>query len=198
MLFNSYVFIFVFLPVALAGYSLVRRRPDRARMIGWLVLASLVYYAWWRPAFVLLLLVSIFVNAGLGKVLLDGRLTRRGSNAVLVLGLAFNLSVLAYFKYATFLVSNVNELFDARFAVPSIILPLGISFITFQKIAFLVDAHRGEVREFSLPNFALFVTFFPQLIAGPIVHHSEVMPQFARGAQRDRAEDLAVGIGMFC
>ena len=199
MLFNSYIFIFVFLPVVLAVFCLLRNRPERRWTIAWLVLASFVYYAWWRPEYLLLLLASIAVNAGFGKVLCGGRLSRHASRAVLAAGIAFNLGVLAYFKYAGFFVENLDYWFGAGFTVPKILLPIGVSFITFQKIAFLVDAHRGEVRNFSFLNFALFVSFFPQLIAGPIVHHAEVMPQFAKQpAPGDRAADFAVGLSIFC
>jgi D-alanyl-lipoteichoic acid acyltransferase DltB (MBOAT superfamily) len=199
MLFNSYVFIFVFLPVVLAVFCLIRNRPERRWTIAWLVLASFVYYAWWRPEYLLLLLASIVVNAGFGKVLCGGRLSRHASRAVLAAGITFNLGVLAYFKYAGFFVENLDYWFGAGFTVPKILLPIGVSFITFQKIAFLVDAHRGEVRNFSFLNFALFVSFFPQLIAGPIVHHAEVMPQFAKQpAPGDRVADFAVGLSIFC
>jgi D-alanyl-lipoteichoic acid acyltransferase DltB (MBOAT superfamily) len=199
VLFNSYIFVFVFLPVVLAVFSVVREHPERRWAIAWLVLASFCYYAWWKPEFILLLLVSIAVNAAFGKLLCSGRLTRARSRGYLAAGIVFNLSVLAYFKYAGFLVENLNQFLHAGLTVPSIILPIGISFITFQKIAFLVDAHRGEVRDFSLWNFALFVTFFPQLIAGPIVHHAEVMPQFSRKPLEGQfSADLAVGLSIFC
>jgi D-alanyl-lipoteichoic acid acyltransferase DltB (MBOAT superfamily) len=199
MLFNSYVFIFAFLPIILAGYAWVRRHPDRRWTIAWLVLASLFYYAWWKPEFLLLLLGSVSVNAVFGKVLCDGRLSQPASRAVLVAGIVFNLGLLGYFKYAMFFTQNLNDLFGAGLTVPKIVLPIGISFITFQKIAFLVDAHRGVVRHFSLRNYALFVTFFPQLIAGPIVHHAEMMPQFdKKPAEHEFASDLAVGISIFC
>jgi alginate O-acetyltransferase complex protein AlgI len=199
MLFNSYVFIFAFLPVVFGVYCLVRKHPERRWTIAWLVLASLVYYAWWKPEFLLLLLTSIIVNAAFGKALYSGRLSRTAARTALAAGIVFNLGVLAYFKYAGFFVENLNVWFGAGFSVPKIILPIGVSFITFQKIAFLVDAYRGEVRDFSFPNFALFVTFFPQLIAGPIVHHAEVMPQFAKkSTEISLAADLSVGLSIFC
>jgi alginate O-acetyltransferase complex protein AlgI len=200
VLFNYYVFIFAFLPAVLAVYLFVRRHPERRWAIAWLVLASFVYYAWWQPIFLLLLVVSILVNFGLGSILCAPRVSHPAARrAVLVLGLAFNVGVLAYFKYAAFFVENVNRLTDAAFTVPHILLPIGVSFITFQKIAFLVDAHRGQVRDFSFANFALFVSFFPQLIAGPIVHHAEVMPQFARVPPAgSAAADIAVGLSIFC
>lgn len=199
MLFNSYTFIFAFLPVVFAVYCLVRRHPERRWTIAWLVLASLVYYAWWKPEFLLLLLGSVAVNAWFGNALCGRRLSRNASRAILVAGIVFNLGVLGYFKYAMFVVQNLNDWFGAGFSVPKIILPIGISFITFQKITFLVDAYRGEVKDFSLWNFALFVTFFPQLIAGPIVHHGEVMPQFAKKPLPGTlAADVAVGFSIFC
>jgi len=199
MLFNSYVFIFAFLPLVLAGYAWARRRGDRRWVIAWLVIASLFYYAWWKPEFLLLLLLSVSVNAVFGKLLCNGRLSRRASGVALAAGIVFNLGLLGYFKYAMFFTQNLNDLFGAGLTVPKIILPIGISFITFQKIAFLVDAHRGLVRNFSLQSYALFVTFFPQLIAGPIVHHAEMMPQFEKKpADNAFAADLAVGLSIFC
>jgi len=199
MLFNSYIFVFAFLPVVLVVYNLVRKHAKRTWAIGWLVLASLFYYGWWKPQFVILLLVSISVNAIFGKILCQGRLSRTASRGVLVAGIFFNLGVLGYFKYAGFFTENVNTMFGTSFTIPQIILPIGISFITFQKIAFLVDAHRGLVRNFSLQNYALFVTFFPQLIAGPIVHHGEMIPQFERRSPEDAfSSNIAVGLSIFC
>ncbi len=197
MLFNSYVFIFCFLPIVLAVYALLRGASNPLWPITWLVLASLFYYAWWRPEFVLLLLFSVTVNFGFGKLIIDGGLSRAQSRGVLAVGIVFNLCLLGYFKYAGFFVANVNNVFDAYWTVPSIILPIGISFITFQKIAFLVDAHRGLVRNFTLLNYAFFVSFFPQLIAGPITHHSEIMPQIGPAQRREFAADLAVGLSIF-
>jgi D-alanyl-lipoteichoic acid acyltransferase DltB (MBOAT superfamily) len=199
VLFNSYVFIFAFLPVVLAVYAWVRRYPDRRWAIAWLVLASFFYYGWWKPEFLLLLLGSVSVNAVFGKLLCHGHLSKRAARAVLVGGIVFNLGLLGYFKYAMFFTQTLNDLFGAGLTVPKILLPIGISFITFQKIAFLVDAHRGLVRNFSLQNYALFVTFFPQLIAGPIVHHAEMIPQFEKKpAAHQFAADLAVGLSIFC
>jgi alginate O-acetyltransferase complex protein AlgI len=197
VLFNSYIFLFCFLPIVLAGYLLLRRIAQPLWPIAWLVLASLVYYSWWRPVYLLLLLFSVAVNFGFGKLIIDGGLSRAQSRAVLAIGITFNLCLLGYFKYAGFFVANVDEFFGAQWVVPNIILPIGISFITFQKIAFLVDAHRGLVRNFTLLNYAFFVTFFPQLIAGPITHHSEIMPQIGPSRRRDLTADLAVGISIF-
>jgi alginate O-acetyltransferase complex protein AlgI len=200
MLFNSYIFIFAFLPVVFGTYILIENTCPQSWKFSWLVLASFVYYAWWRPAFILLLVISIAVNAGIGAELRGTRLINKPARtAVFIMGLAFNLAVLGYFKYAGLLVASADDWFGLSFTVPNILLPIGISFITFQKIAFLADCYRGVVRNFSLLNFSLFVSFFPQLIAGPIVHHAEVMPQFA--IARDRSErygDFAVGWSLFC
>ena len=197
MLFNSYIFIFGFLPIVLAGHALLRGSPTVFWPIAWLVAASLVYYAWWRPEYLLLLLFSVAVNFGLGKLIIDGGLSRSRARAVLTAGIIFNLCLLGYFKYAGFFVANVDDFFGAQWVVPNIILPIGISFITFQKIAFLVDAYRGLVRNFTPLNYTFFVTFFPQLIAGPITHHSEIMPQIGPSQRRDITADLAVGISIF-
>ncbi|RDI48129.1 MBOAT family O-acyltransferase [Aquicella lusitana] len=196
MLFNSYVFIFIFLPIVLLGFLLLRNKTPLLP-IGWVALASLFYYSWWKPQFLLLLLGSITINLIFGKILIDGRLSRTLSRVVLTFGIIFNLGVLAYFKYAGFLVANVNEIFGTGLSMPNILLPIGISFITFQKIAFLVDAHRGLARNFTILNYIFFVTFFPQLIAGPIVHHSEIMPQLEAALRRDFKADFAVGISIF-
>jgi D-alanyl-lipoteichoic acid acyltransferase DltB (MBOAT superfamily) len=118
---------------------------------------------------------------------------------LLSIGVIFNLGLLGYFKYAGFFVENINHAFDAGFNIPNIILPIGISFFTFQQIAYLFDAHRGKAKEYSFVNYALFVTFFPQLIAGPIVHHKEMMPQFSREfTAKQRWDDFSVGISIFC
>lgn len=198
MLFNSYVFIFAFLPVVFFAHAQLERMGKRRWAIVALVLASFVYYGWWKPEFLLLLIGSILANAGFGRILLPRANTRVGLY-ILSVGIACNLSVLAYFKYANFFVENVDEIFGTRFGPFDILLPIGVSFITFQKIAFLVDAYRGLVKKFSLVDFSLFVSFFPQLIAGPIVHHSEVIPQFsAVRSGPQRWSDASIGLTIFC
>lgn len=196
MLFNSYIFIFLFLPIVLIGFLMLRKKAP-VWPIMWIVMASLFYYGYWKPQFLLLLGASIVVNLIFGKIIINGRLSKNTSRFVLTLGIVFNLSVLGYFKYAGFIVTNINQMFAAGLPVPSILLPLGISFITFQKIAFLVDAHRGLVRDFTVLNYIFFVTFFPQLIAGPIVHHAEIMPQLANSTRRDFKSDFSVGMSIF-
>ncbi|MDR3530380.1 MAG: MBOAT family O-acyltransferase [Rhodopila sp.] len=197
MLFNSYTFIFGFLPVALAGfYALGARRREWALL--WLTAVSLVFYAWWRPVNVLLIAPSILVNYGLARALEQTSEARPAlARAILVAGIIFNLCFLGYFKYLNFIEGALNDTFGAGFVLTQLILPLGISFITFQKIAFLVDVHGGRVSRFSLADYGLFVLFFPQLIAGPIVHYREMMPQFRAAPGRFDAENVAVGLSLF-
>ena len=196
MLFNSYIFIFLFLPIVMSGF-LVLRRHSSTWPIAWIACASLFYYGWWKPQFLLLLIFSITVNLIFGTLILKNKHSRLFSKIILTLGILFNLGLLGYFKYAGFLVININALFKTGLPIPHILLPIGISFITFQKIAFLVDAHRGLVRNFSILNYIFFVTFFPQLIAGPIVHHSEMMPQLANAPRRNIYADISIGISIF-
>src|SRR6185437_11750333 len=148
MLFNSYEFIFAFLPIALAGFYLLGT-ISRGWALPWLVLVSLFFYAWWRPLNVLLIAPSIAVNFLLARLLHrlssdEGR--KRTSGMVLALGIAFNVAFLGYFKYTNFFVGAIDDVFGAHLAWTRTILPLGISFITFQKIAFLIDVHAGRVR----------------------------------------------------
>ncbi|KYG22577.1 alginate O-acetyltransferase [Bradyrhizobium sp. AT1] len=178
MLFNSYPFILLFLPIVLAGYFGLGRRSNLAPVI-WLALASIVFYAIGSWQFVALLLLSIAFNYGVGHLLIVAKLTPTQRKMTLALGVAGDLLVLGIFKYAGFVTENINTLFGSHFAV-NILLPVGISFYTFTQIAFLVDAYRGQVAAYALPHYALFVTYFPHLIAGPILHHKDMIPQFER------------------
>ena len=197
MLFNSYTFVLLFLPVTLAGFFLLGRGERQTPAIVWLVAASLVFYGWWNPAYLLLISVSILVNFAIGNVIANSPEEQR-SRTPLVIGIVFNLGLLGYFKYANFFVANFNELFDANVFLAQIVLPLAISFFTFQQIAYLVDTFRNVTVERNFLRYCLFVTFFPQLIAGPIVHHREVMPQFTdRKIFRLSAENVAVGLTIF-
>ncbi|WP_347258205.1 MBOAT family O-acyltransferase [Methylocaldum sp.] len=179
MLFNSYPFIFLLLPISLFVFFAIGSRGHHRVAIAWLIGVSLFFYAWWNPAYLGLLLASILFNYALG-VSLSGEGHSSEKKWLLIFGIAANLSLLGYYKYANFFVDNINFIFGDILGVETIILPLGISFITFQTIAYLVDAYKGETKEYNFLHFCLFVTFFPQLIAGPIVHHREMMPQFAR------------------
>jgi D-alanyl-lipoteichoic acid acyltransferase DltB (MBOAT superfamily) len=193
MLFNSYAFLLLFLPVVLLVFLRLEQRHREAALT-WLVLSSLFFYGWWKPAYLVLLLVSMAFNFTVGA-----RLQRRPSGWLLAAGVTGNLALLGYFKYAHFVVGTLNAVGGLDWTLDAIVLPLAISFFTFQQIAWLVDAQRGQASETNPVHYALFVCFFPQLIAGPIVHHAEMMPQFGMGRDADRRRrDLEIGLTIFC
>lgn len=190
MLFNSQAFVLGFLPPVLALYYLVRTTPQRQAV---LVLASLLFYAGWDPRFVPALAGLTLANWAVARWW--GRVRR---DFVLVLGILLNLVVLAACKYANFLGANAAAALGVGFEPWGIILPLGISFFTFQKISYLVDLRRGDRHVYGLLEFAAFVTFFPQLIAGPLVRHNEMIPQFAADPRGDAMwENLSRGALLF-
>jgi alginate O-acetyltransferase complex protein AlgI len=199
MLFNSSVFLFAFLPLTNIGFYFLARRVGVVAAKLWLCVASFVFYGWWNPAFVLLLAGSIAFNYTISLFLKDsGDDESRSQSLLLALGVAANLSLLFYFKYLFHLFGFLHGLGWLRADLGSVILPLGISFFTFTQVGYLVDCRQGLVRERGLLNYILFVTFFPHLIAGPILHHREVMPQFANDATyRFKAENLATGLTLF-
>lgn len=194
MLFHSLEFLLGFLPVVLLGFFLLgRSAATRPLAPLWLAAASLFFYAWWNPPFVLLLLASIAGNYVIGQ-----RLLQQPSRTLLAVGIAADLALIGYFKYVNFFLGTLDALTGLDLFVAGVFLPLGISFFTFQQIAYLVDAYRGEVRSRGIVDYALFVSFFPQLIAGPIVHHAEMMPQFQRAdTYRPRADSFALGLSVF-
>lgn len=177
MLFNSYEYIFVFLPAALLVYFLLNSQRWYTAAKIWLITASLFFYGWWNIAYLPLIAASIITNYLIGKGFGSNRwpFSRR---SLLIGGLIFNIGLLGYFKYADFFIANLNLVFSGGIPLPHLLLPLAISFYTFQQIAFLVDTYRGQAQEKNFLNYALFVLFFPQLIAGPIVHHREMMWQY--------------------
>ncbi len=195
MLFNSFEFIYAFLPVVVAVFFALGR-ASRVWALRWLIGASLFFYACWRPLNVLIIAPSVLINFVLARLL--QRLGKQGSRgrarAVLLVGIAFNVAFLGYFKYSNFLVGAFNDTFGTQMILAQVVLPLGISFITFQKIAFLIDVHSGRVEAFTLQDYCLFVLFFPQLIAGPIVHYREMMPQFHRVSCRFDRGNVSVGL----
>lgn len=198
MLFNSTIFICAFLPVTFFVYFALTHARLFVASKAWLVLASLFFYSWWNISYLPLLLISIIVNFAIGRSLSEDRPLKISRKQLLITGIIFNLGLLGYFKYAGFFVENINDVTGAEFPVPHIILPLAISFYTFQKIAYLVDSYRGLTKEYDFLGFALFVTFFPQLIAGPIVHHTEMMPQFDnRFNLVKRYRNIALGLFIF-
>lgn len=196
MLFNSYIFIFLYLPITIVVFFLIGRRGHHSIAISWLVGASLFYYGWWNPAYLGLILGSILFNYAIGIII--SRDVQRQSIYLLAFGIVVNLAFLGFFKYANFFIDNVNSLFSTNIYISQIILPLAISFFTFQQIAYLVDSWNGETREYNFLHYCLFVTFFPQLIAGPIVHHKEMLPQFAKDiVYKLNYENIAVGLSIF-
>jgi len=200
MLFNSYSFIFLFLPLTLAGFFLVARFSHRTAAL-WLVLASIFFYGWWDPRYVPLLLTSIIFNYSIGYAINrarpDDKATPR-AKLLLYLGVSGNLLLLGYYKYTDFFVSTSNALAGTDLPLLHIVLPLGISFFSFTQIAFLVDVYRGLAREYNPIHYTLFVTYFPHLIAGPVLHHKQMMPQFHRPeTYRINIANVNVGLTIF-
>jgi alginate O-acetyltransferase complex protein AlgI len=192
MLFSSYTFLFQFLPATVLAFAAARRHSPRA---GIMVLAgaSLFFYGAWRPVYLLLLIASVAANFSLG-LRMEDPLRRR---SIGTLGVAINLAVLCYFKYTNFIFDSLNTLTGAPLPFVNIILPLGISFFTFQQIAYLVDVMRGAKVERDIVSYTLFVSFFPHLIAGPLVHHAEMIPQFKRGRTGRSSVLAARGLAIF-
>lgn len=192
MLFDSFTFIFLFAPLTVLLFGGLARR-EMASAILWLGIASCIYYAWWDPRYLILLLGSVGFNWILGK-----RLAGSHSRGLLAFGISLNLGTLGYFKYAGFIASSVASDWGRQWGLDEIVLPIGISFFTFQQIAYLVDVHRDQVRPHRFRDYLLFVSFFPQLIAGPIVHQREMLEQFARPRTRVfRVENVAAGLTLF-
>lgn len=198
MLFNSYIFLFAFLPVTLGGFCLLSHFYGAKPAKLWLSVASLFFYGWWDSIYLALIIPSMAFNFLLGRQIGLRLSAGRSGQMLLVLGVTANLLLLGYFKYANFFVANANAVLGTSWTLEKIILPLGISFFTFTQIAYLVDASRGLICEYDPADFLLFVTFFPHLIAGPILHHKEMMPQFAEPkTYRFDWNNLAVGLGIF-
>jgi alginate O-acetyltransferase complex protein AlgI len=191
VIFNSYQFLFGFLPVVLTGTFLLARISAAAAQY-WLIAASLAFYAAWNVAYLPLLLGSIVFNYAIAV-----RMTKVANPTMrawlLVCAVAVNLGLLGYYKYTGYFVDTLNAAAGTGYTWRSLILPLGISFYTFQQLTLLADVSSGRIKDFRFRDFLLFVTFFPHLIAGPIVHHREMMPQFRRADYRLNWEDLAIG-----
>jgi alginate O-acetyltransferase complex protein AlgI len=195
MLFNSIEFLFFFLPVVLVVFLLLQKVGNLRLILLWMVASSMFFYAWWNPVYLLLLIFSACVNYSLGLVLARGG--KDQGRHWLVLGVLFNLGLLGYFKYANFFIDNIRVVMDLSFNFKNIILPLGISFFTFQKIAYLVDARKGLTGDHGFLEYCLFVAFFPQLIAGPIVHHREMLSQFKNLTDRSGTyANITIGLSI--
>jgi D-alanyl-lipoteichoic acid acyltransferase DltB (MBOAT superfamily) len=199
MLFNSYAFIFGFLPVTFGLFFLLGRWKRELAMAS-LAFMSVVFYAWWSVDYVALLLASVLFNYAIARAIevARGRRKERRKQILLATGITGDLVILGYFKYANFFINTVNSLTGIDWSISHIVLPLGISFFTFTQIAFLVDAARGEARVKEFMPYLLFVTYFPHLLAGPIIHHKQVMPQFRLASTyRPSAENIAAGLTIF-
>lgn len=200
MLFNSYLFILFFLPVCVAVYFLLHHIGQVKAAKIWLLGMSLWFYGYFNPSYVLIICGSILFNFGVSKLLLAQKRAgaEKTGRAAMIFGVAANVALLFYFKYFDFFLENINALFHADFTMRNIVLPLGISFFTFQQISYVVDSYRGETQGYTLLDYAVFVSFFPQLVAGPIVLHSELIPQLRDPARRrPQAEYLARGLYLF-
>lgn len=199
MLFNSFVFIFAFLPITLAAtYWLGRWRQSAAKLV--LTVLSLGFYAWWRPVHLPLLLASIVFNYAVGGVIQRAYAEerRRAVKLWLTIGVVADVALLGWFKYANFVADNVGLAIGHDLGLARITLPLAISFFTFQKIAYLIDSARGDAQRMSFLDFSLFAAFFPQLIAGPIVHYKEVVPQLQGRLFAHRfARNMLIGTVIF-
>jgi D-alanyl-lipoteichoic acid acyltransferase DltB (MBOAT superfamily) len=202
LLFNSYIFIFIFLPLTFFIYFYLNKKHLTQASKAFLVLSSLFFYSWWNIIYLPLILISLLFNYTLGREL-SGSSSGKWSSKIsaktlLTLGVVANIALLAYFKYADFFIMNVNRVVGSEVPLLHLALPLAISFYTFQQIAYLVDSYRNETKEYDFLNYAVFVTFFPQLIAGPIVHHAEMMPQFAQLKNKVKNyHNIALGLFIF-
>jgi len=202
LLFNSYEFIFIFLPITFFIYFYLNGKRLTEVAKGFLVFSSLFFYSYWEIKYLPIILISMLFNYVIGTTLsrYDGKKSKKSFSKkyILIFGIICNVSLLGYFKYADFFIENFNLFAGSNIELLHLLLPLAISFFTFQQIAYLVDSYRNETKEYDFLNYALFVTFFPQLIAGPIVHHKEMMPQFANIKNKVKNyRNIALGIFIF-
>jgi alginate O-acetyltransferase complex protein AlgI len=191
MLFNSYLFICLFLPITLIGFWLFQKLSPSLVSL-WLVVASLFFYGWWNSSYLVLLLISISVNYVAGYTI--DRQVGEVKKISIAIAVGANLALLGYYKYANFFIANLNSAFGQDWTIGAVILPLGISFFTFTQIAFLVDVYQGKVKEYNFIRYCLFVTYFPHLIAGPVLHHQEMMPQFKQLNTQQHQPEIAGGL----
>jgi alginate O-acetyltransferase complex protein AlgI len=196
MLFNSYEFLFIFLPIVLVGFFWLVRFGHSVSAL-WLAFASLFFYGWWAPKFIGLLLASIMINFSL-SYLIGHKRSRTHAKIILIFAIIMNLVLLGYYKYVNFFIATTNYVSGSSLPLIDNILPLGISFFTFTQIAFLVDVYRGVAREYNFIHYLLFVAYFPHLIAGPLLHHGQMMPQFAkRETYLLQLDNVALGLSIF-
>lgn len=176
MIFSSYSFL-GFLAIVFAGYYLLNHIGKHSLSKYWLVLSSFYFYAQGSMRFLPFFIFTVFFNYIIGTAIIRQK-SHGLKKLFFAIGLFENIALLGYFKYVDFFLENVNALFSTSFELLQIALPIGISFFTFQLIAYIVDCYRGETKEYSMVNYLLFITFFPQLIVGPIIHHGDIVPQF--------------------
>lgn len=199
MIFSTYEFIFLFLPVTFFVYFILNRFELNTIAKIWLIICSLYFYAQGSPDFFVFFLGSIVGNYIIGSTMarMEGN-QKAQKKLLLLIGLAGNIGLLGYYKYTDFFIENYNLLTGSSYTLKHIVLPIGISFFTFQLIAFLVDSYRGETKQYDIINYLLFITFFPQLIVGPIIHHGEIVPQFENKANlKINYDNVAKGIFLF-
>ncbi len=199
MLFNSFDFIFYFLPIAFMGYFLLNRVGLYKVATLFLTCLSLFFYGYNKIEYLWIILCSIGLNYGLHRLLLqENKYAERTRKRILVWGIVANVAILYYFKYFNFTIEIMNSLTGQNLSVAQIALPLGISFFTFQQIGFVADSYKREIKKQDFFSYALFVSFFPQLIAGPIVSHEEMLPQFEdREKRKIQLENVMLGIRAF-
>lgn len=201
MLFTTATFAFLYMPVVLVGFFLIGRTSRQLAAL-WLFVASVFFYGYWMPQYTVLLLGSVAANFAIGRKIGEARPDASGARRVarnwMIAGVVLNLTLLGYFKYANFFIDTLRQAFDLELHVARILLPIGISFFTFTQIAFLADAYQKGVREYKVVHYGLFVTYFPHLVAGPVLHHAQMMPQFGRDeTYRFRFAHLAAGLAIF-
>lgn len=197
MLFNSYIFIFIFLPLTLIGWYGLNKLNHPVFAMAFLTIMSLWFYGYFNPSYLLIIVASILFNYFLSALFLKFP-QKQFQKLFLILGILFNLGILFYYKYYDFFIDNINSVFKTDFTLKNILLPLGISFFTFQQLSFIIDRYKGNAKHYSFINYSTFVTFFPQLVAGPIVLHDEMLVQFENlENRRFNSEKFAKGMWLF-
>ena len=199
MIFSTYKFIFLFLPIVFFGYFLLGKLQQKSLMKIWLIICSFFFYAYgdlrFSPFFLASVVFNYLVGIELGKINSDSKSQKK---ILLTVGILANVALLGYFKYTDFFISNFNLISGKEVPLKHIVLPIGISFFTFQLIAFLVDSYKGETKDYSIIDYLLFITFFPQLIVGPIIHHGEAVPQFSNADNlKINSKNICIGLLMF-
>lgn len=200
MLYNSYIFIFAYLPIVLIGWYALNRLKVFNAALGWLVISSLFFYGYFNWSYLPIIIISVIVNYTLSMFIRPDKvqINNKIRKLLLISGLLGNIGILFYYKYFDFFAKNINVLFKTDLTMLNLLLPLGISFFTFQQISYIVDSYKGNQNKCSILEYSVFVTYFPQLIAGPIVLHSEVIPQFQNIKNRSfNSDNFAKGLCAF-